>query len=303
MLFLSRRDVERCLDPAALLDAVSEGLQALSAGAFEAPPRAGVQVPAGALLTMAGARAGGPIAVKLVGVFPGNAQLRLETHQATICLFDATTGRCLAVMDGEHITALRTAAAAALAVRALARPDARTLAIVGGGVQARAHLRMLPLVREFAEVRVIARDPQAAARLGATAAAAPGDADVICLVTSAPDPVLRAADVTPGTHVSSVGYAPPRGELDPELARTGRLFVETRGAFDPPPAGAPELAGLDPSAATELGDVLAGRAPGRTSPTEITVYKAMGHIAEDAAAAELAYRAALAAGAGTDVAL
>lgn len=301
MLLLSRREVEQCLDPAALLDAVGEGLQALSADAFEAPPRAGVQVPAGALLTMAGARAGGPIAVKLVGVFAGNAELGLETHQATICLFDATTGRALAVMDGEHITALRTAAAAALAVRALARPGARTLAIVGSGVQARAHLRMLPLVRDFAEVRIVARDPHAADRLGGTRADAPGDADVICLVTSSPDPVLRAADVAPGTHVSSVGYAPPRGELDPELARTGRLFVETRGAFAPPPAGAGELAGLDPAAATELGDVLAGRAPGRHDDAEITVYKAMGHVAEDAAAAELAYRAALEAGLGTEV--
>jgi ornithine cyclodeaminase/alanine dehydrogenase-like protein (mu-crystallin family) len=303
MRILSRRDIEACLDPAALLDAVSEGLQALSAGAFDAPPRAGVQVPAGALLTMAGARAGAPIVVKLVGVFPGNAALGLESHQATISLFDSGTGRCLAVMDGEHITALRTAAAAALAVRALAREDARTLAVVGSGVQARAHLRMLPLVREFAEVRLVARDPRAAERLGATAADAPGDADVICLTTSAPDPVLRAADVTPGTHVSSVGYAPPRGELDPALARGGRLFVETRGAFAPPPAGAGELAGLDPAAATELGDVLAGRAPGRTSRDEITVYKAMGHVAEDAAAAELAYRAALEAGLGTDVSL
>lgn len=303
MLLLSRREVEQCLDPAALLDAVGEGLQALSAGAVDAPPRAGVHVPAGALLTMAGVRSGGPVVVKLVGVFPGNAELELETHQAAICLFDATTGRLLALMDGEHITALRTAAAAALAVRALARPDARTVAIVGSGVQARAHLTMLPLVRDFAEVRIVARDPRAAERLGGTPADAPGDADVVCLVTSSPEPVLRAADVAPGTHVSSVGYHPPRGELDPELARTGRLFVETRGAFAPPPAGAGELAGLDPSAATELGEVLAGRAPGRRADAEITVYKAMGHVAEDAAAAELAYRAALDAGLGTEVEL
>src|SRR4051812_17419928 len=303
MLILSRRDVEACLDPAALLEAVSEGLQALSAGAVTAPPRQAVPAEDGALLTMPGRRAGGPFVVKLVGLFAGNASLGLETHQAVIALLDATTGRCLAVMDGEHITALRTAAAAALAVRALARPDARTLAVVGAGVQARAHLRMLPLVRDFADVRLVARDPQAAERLGVSAAAAPGDADVICLTTSAPDPVLRAADVAPGTHVSSVGYSPPRGELDPELARTGRLFVETRGAFAPPPAGAGELAGLDPAAATELGDVLAGRAPGRRDDAEITVYKAMGHVAEDAAAAELAYRAALDAGLGTEVAL
>src|SRR3954452_6016182 len=301
MLILSRREVEACLDPAALLDAVGAGLQALSAGAVDAPPRTGVQSEHGSLLTMAGRRDGGPFVVKLVGVFSGNAALGLESHQAVIALFDATTGRCLAVMDGEHITALRTAAAAALSVRALAREDARVAAIVGSGVQARAHLRMLPLVRDFAEIRLIARDPAAAARLGAVPADEPGDAGVICLTTSSSTPVLRAADVRPGTHVTSVGYAPPGGELDPALAAVGRLFVESRVAFAPPPAGCAELAGLDPSAGVELGEVLSGRAPGRTSASEITVYKAMGHIAEDAAAAELVYRAALDAGAGTHV--
>src|SRR4051794_8380363 len=270
MRLLSRHDVEACLDPATLLEAVAGAMQALSAGAVTAPPRSGVEVPAGAPLTMPGHRAGGPVVVKLVGVFPGNVALGLESHQAVICLFDATTGRCLAVMDGEHITALRTAAAAALAVGACAREDARMLAIVGSGVQARAHLRMLPLVRDFAEVRLVARDPAAAERLGVPAADAPGDADVVCLATSAPDPVLRAADVAAGTHVSSVGYAPPRGELDPALAASGRLVVESRtAAFAPPPAGAAELAGLDPDRALELGEILAGRAPGRVSDEEI----------------------------------
>src|SRR3954451_8750099 len=203
MLILSRREVESCLDPAALLDAVSAGLQALSAGAGDAPPRTAVRSEHGSLLTMPGRREGGPFVVKLVGVFAGNAALGLAGHQAVIALFDAGTGRCLAFMDGEHITALRTAAAAALSVRALARADASVAAIVGSGVQARAHLRMLPLVRDFAEIRIVARDAGAAARLGAPAAAAPGDAGVICLTTSASEPVLRAADVAPGTHVSS----------------------------------------------------------------------------------------------------
>jgi ornithine cyclodeaminase/alanine dehydrogenase-like protein (mu-crystallin family) len=301
MLFLSRRDVEACLDPRALLDAVSAAMQALSAGAVTAPPRSGVQLDAGALLTMPGHRAGGPIVVKLVGVFNGNVALGLEAHQAVICLFDAGTGRCLALMDGEHITALRTAAAAALAVRECARDDARTLAIVGSGVQARAHLRMLPLVRDF-DLRLVARDPGAAERLGVPAADAPGDADVICLTTSSPDPVLSLAEVSPGTHVSSVGFAPPRGELDPELAAAARLVVESRAAaFAPPPAGCGELAGLSPERALELGEVLSGRAVGRESAEEITVYKAMGHVAEDAAAAELAYEAALEAGLGRSV--
>ncbi|HET6548812.1 MAG TPA: hypothetical protein VFG79_10165, partial [Solirubrobacter sp.] len=251
---------------------------------------------------MAGRRAGAPVAVKLVGVFPGNAELGLDPHPATICLLDASTGRALAVMDGEAITGLRTAAAAALSVRALARSDARVLAVVGSGVQARAHLRLLPLVRDFTDVRLVARDPDAPARLGVAAGGTDG-ADVVCLTTSSSSPVLLAADVAPGTHVTSVGFAPPGGELDPALAASARLFVETRQAFSPPPAGCAELAGLDPSSGTELGEVLLGRAPGRSDDSEITVYKAMGHVAEDAAAAELVYRTALDRGAGRSLEL
>ena len=120
---------------------------------------------------------------------------------------------------------------------------------------------MLPLVRPFSDVRLVARDPAAAERLGVAAGSVEG-ADVICLTTSSSSPVLSVADVAPGVHVTSVGFAPPGGELDPALAAAARLFVETRQAFAPPPAGCAELAGLDPSSGTELGEVLAGRAPG-----------------------------------------
>src|SRR3954462_10184622 len=100
VLFLTRADVEAALEPEALLDAVAEGFQALSSGAVAAPPRQGIDLPDGAFLTMPGRRAGGPVVVKLVGLFAGNAAQGLDTHPAVICLFDATTGHCLAVMDG-----------------------------------------------------------------------------------------------------------------------------------------------------------------------------------------------------------
>jgi ornithine cyclodeaminase/alanine dehydrogenase-like protein (mu-crystallin family) len=119
------------------------------------------------------------------------------------------------------------------------------------------------------------------------------------LTTSSPVPVVSLADVAVGAHVTSVGFAPPGGELDPALARAGRLVVESRQAFLPPPAGCAELVGV--RGGVELGEVLAGRAVGRAGADEITVYKAMGHIAEDVAAAELAYRAALELGVGTHV--
>jgi ornithine cyclodeaminase/alanine dehydrogenase-like protein (mu-crystallin family) len=289
VLVLLRADVEALLEPAALVEAVAGAFRSLSLGEVVAPARQGVEVERGAVLTMPGRLGGGPVVVKLVGVFPQAA----NTHPALICLLDSETGRALAVMDGDYVTAMRTAAGSALSVRLAAREDRRVLAVVGSGVQARAHLRLL--APGFEEIRVSARDGAVAERLAAEfggRVAPPGDADVICLTTGAPEPVLAAGDVVPGAHVTSVGYAPPGGELDPVLAREGRLLVETRGAFAPPPAGCAELAGLDPASATELGEILLGRRPGRTARDEITVYKAMGHVVEDIVAAELVYAAA-----------
>jgi ornithine cyclodeaminase/alanine dehydrogenase-like protein (mu-crystallin family) len=300
MLVLTRAEVEGLISADALIEAVAGGFRAVSSGEMDAPARQGVAADGGTVLTMPGRRAGGPVVVKLVGLFPG----RDPSHPAMLCVIDASTGLPLALMDGGWITAMRTAAAAALSVRLSARADARVLAVVGSGVQARAHLSLL--APRFESVRVSARDGAAAARLadefGGVAEGVAG-ADVICLTTGASAPVVRAGEIAPGTHVTSVGYAPPGGELDPALARSGRLFVETRGAFAPPPAGCAELEGLDPASATELGEVLLGRAVGRASANEITVYKAMGHVAEDAAAAELAYRLAVERGVGREVEL
>jgi ornithine cyclodeaminase/alanine dehydrogenase-like protein (mu-crystallin family) len=126
-------------------------------------------------------------------------------------------------------------------------------------------------------------------------------ADVVACCTDAREPVLEAAWLAPGAHVSSVGgtFGP---ELDPAVIRAGRVFVEWRGAVtSPPPAGAHELQGLDPADVTEIGEVLAGTRPGRASPEELTVYKSTGHAVEDAAAADLVHRRALEAGAGVTV--
>jgi ornithine cyclodeaminase/alanine dehydrogenase-like protein (mu-crystallin family) len=129
-------------------------------------------------------------------------------------------------------------------------------------------------------------------------------ADVVALCTHSGTPVIRKEWLAAGTHVTSVGFAPPEGELDREVARTASLFVESRSAaFQPPPAGCLELAGLDPEGAAEMGEVLLGSRPGRRSPDEITVYKSMGHAVEDLAAAGLVYRAAVGAAAGTVVEL
>jgi alanine dehydrogenase len=313
ILVLDRASVERLLDLGDLMEALADGFRALTRGEVVAPDRNQLAMPDGAfLLSMPGRMGDGLMAVKVVTLFESNAAAGVPAHLATIGLYDPETGVCRAFMDGTYITAIRTSAAAALACDLLARRDARVLAIVGSGVQAEHHLRTFPMVRDLAEIRIAAlrhdearrlaeRDPRARAMDGVEEAVR--GADLVALVTSAGQPVIDPAWLRPGAHVSSVGYKPPDGELPPELARTGHLFVETRKALEPPPVGCAELRGLGPGAATELGELLLGRAPGRRDADEITVYKAMGHVVEDIAAAELVVAAARRAGVGTSVAL
>lgn len=313
VLILDRAVVERLLDPRELMDALAEGFRALTRGDVVAPDRNQLAMPGGDfLLSMPGRMGDGLMAVKVVTLFESNVAAGVPAHLATIGLYDAATGACRAFLDGTYITAVRTSAAAALACDLLARRDARVLAIVGAGVQAEHHLRTFPLVREFDEIRVAALRVDEAARIAGghpRARAVDGareavrDADVVALTTNAGEPVIDPAWLRPGAHVSSVGYKPPGGELPRELAAGGHLFVETRRALAPPPVGCAELAELDPSAATELGELLLGGAPGRREDEELTVYKAMGHVVEDIAAAELVLAAARREGAGTTVAL
>jgi ornithine cyclodeaminase/thiomorpholine-carboxylate dehydrogenase len=238
----------------------------------------------------------------MVCVFEGNLAIDLPNHLAMINLFDAATGVPLCLMDGTYITGIRTAAAAVLSVRHLARPDARVATIVGAGVQAREHLKLLPLVRDFDEIfvaslhfedaqKLAARNPKATAVSNVEAAVR--CSDIVCLASHAYLPVIEADWVRPGTHVSSVGYAPPLGELPIALARDHKLYVEDDAAFETPPVGCGELKDIHPAHAIRLGDALLGKRPLRENDREITVYKAMGIAMEDLVAAELVYRHAL----------
>ena len=254
----------------------------------------------------------GILETKLVSVFPHNHDRGLPSHQALIALFDAVNGTPLAIMDGTHITAVRTGAATAVSTRVLARSDARVLAVLGAGVQGRSHRGAHARVRDFSEIRVASRNPDHARALadefGATAAAsfeeAAQGADVVCFCTDATTPFSEPGWFRPGAHVTSVGSSAGGPELDSGTIRAaGLLVVEHRDAFKPYPGGAHELQGLDPAAAAELGEVISGSRPGRTSPEQLTVYKSMGHAVEDAVAADLVYSAARAQGAGTEIAL
>ena len=311
MLVLSQAQVRELLDVDELIDALERALVELSAGRSSVPPRTAAFVPdeRGMLASMPG-YVDGVLATKLVSVFHHNAELGLPSHQGVIAVFDSANGTPLALMDGAYITAVRTGATSAVSTRALAREDAKVLAVVGGGVQGRSHLEAARRVRDFDEIRVASRNPQSAAALAADfgALVAPSieeavrGADVVCLCTQASEPVIRREWLAGGAHVTSVGSAI---ELDAATVEAADLLaIESRAsAFQPFPAGAKELAGRDPEAAVELGEVLSGTRPGRTRATQLTVYKSTGHAVEDAAAAALVLRRAQQEGVGTIVGL
>ena len=307
ILFLGPEDVATLLDPVALLESLAGTFAAASRGEMNAPPRTHLSLAdGGGLLVMPGHRPGWDPIVKHVGMYEANLARGLPHHPATICAFDEETGVLRAVLDATHLTAVRTAGAAALSIALAARADARVAAVIGAGPVAAAHLTVLTAVRDLDEIRVASRSPADARRLaeahGARAVdgieAAVCGADVVCLCTSAREPVLARDWLAAGVHISSVGYAPPGGELDPWLPRTGRLLVETRDAFAPPPAGCAELAGIDPASAAELGEVVMGERIGRAGDDELTVFKSMGTVVEDVAAAGVVLRRAAELGVG-----
>jgi alanine dehydrogenase len=310
MLVLTRAQVRELLDLDLLLDALERAFVELSAGRTSVPPRIAANTQRGFLAAMPG-YADGVLEAKLVSVFPDNHAAGLPSHQATIAVFDDETGSPLALLDGTEITAARTGASSAVSTRALARDDARVLAVLGAGVQGHSHIEAARRVRDFDEIRVASRSTEHARALAEEIGGVAVDsfeeaargAHVVCACTDAGEPVLSAEWLDPGTHVTSVGASREGPELDRATVTAGLLVVESRVAFEPYPAGAHELQGLDPESAVELGEVLAGTREGRTSPEQITVYKSMGHAVEDAAAAGLVYRRAREQGIGTDVEL
>ena len=328
MRVLSRREVEALLDLDRLVEALAGAMADLSAGTASMPPRIAARVPRqeGILGAMpAYLPSSGALAAKLVTLFPKNAALGLHTHQAAILAFDPDTGTPLALMDGTYITAVRTAAGSALATRYLARPEAAVLAVLGTGVQARAHLRALARERGWADVRVAGRDETKARALADELSAALGlpiravasyrealaGADVACAATHSPEPVVRREWVAAGTHLNSVGLSPEGPEVDAATVVDALVVVESRQqALAPWPTGLLELVGplrdglITPEHIhAELGELVTGARPGRTSAEQITLYKSAGVAVQDAAAAALVLAAAAEQGAGTEIEL
>ncbi len=232
-----------------------------------------------------------------------------------VLLYSAADGRLLAMMEGDLFGQLRTGAASAIATRLLARPDARSLAVIGSGKQARAQVLAVRAVRLIERITVFSRSPErreAFARALAeetgrtvqatsTAVQCVEDADVIVTITKSAEPVLHSEWVAAGAHVNAAGAnSADRREIDPALVlRAARKVTDDREQAKIEAAEFRDLAAedrLDWSEIDELGDVLVGKAPGRTSPTDVTLFKSLGIGVEDVAFAECVYRRALAAG-------
>jgi ornithine cyclodeaminase len=320
VLVLSRSEVEGLLDLDGLRVAIAAAMVELSAGRVSMPARIAALVPGrDALLAAMPAYlpSSGALATKLVSLFPRNTDR--PSHQAVIIVFDSDNGSPLALMDGEAITAARTAAGSALATDLLARKDAQRLVIVGTGVQARAHLRAVSRVRKFGAITVVGRDVDKAKALAMEFAGsfrevgadgsierAVREADVVCACTHSAEPVVRREWLKPGAHVTSVGYNTAGREVDGATFRDALVVIESRSAtLAPPPTGSNDIAmAIAEGAMTrehvhaEIGELVSGARPGRTDAQQITLYKSVGVAVQDAAAAALVLEAARKSGVG-----
>ena len=291
-LYLNEEQVRKNLRMVDLIPAMEKSLIDFSDGKVTQPVRSVISVdPPGGFFGLMPALAEG-LGVKIVTFYPPNAQRDIPTHMATILLVDPETGTPLAVMDGRLITEMRTAAVSAAATKLLASPDAKVLAILGSGVQARSHIEALRLVRNYEEIRVWSPTPanaeQLAKEIGGKAMPAEEavrDADVVVTVTSSKTSILRGAWLKRGCHVNAVGACRPDWrELDDDAMRNV-LFVDSRaGAMQE--SGDVILSGAKIYA--ELGEALAAKVPSRGN--ETTIFKSLGMAVEDIAAALLVYR-------------
>jgi len=258
------------------------------------------------------------VGVKVIAAFPANFGSEYDTHQGVVLFFDTERGLLRAIVDATSITAIRTAAVSGLVTDLLARPDAGDLAIIGAGTQAHTHLQAMRVVRPLRRVRVYSVPAESAARfaeresrltgltveVAATAEEAVAGADLICTTTTASEPVVLGAWVSPGAHINAVGaYTPATRELDSELVAGARLYADRRESLlsESGEFLIPKGEGLfgDEHIVGEIGEVLTGKAPGRTSTGEITLFKSLGIAIEDLAAAHHVYTKAKESGLGT----
>ena len=301
LLVLGEEEVRQLLSVDECIEAMADVLARLAHGELQQPLRSITRAADGASMLglMPAHRSGdrSTWSLKEIVVVPDNPTRGLDPHQGAVLLHDGATGQLRAVLNASPITEIRTAAVSAVATRALARPGAGVVAILGGGVQARSHAAAMRAVLPDAEIRTWTRaggdSPESTLR----------GADVVCTCTSAREPIVRREWLAPGAHVNAVGSSQPSArELDAETVAAATLVVDRReSALNE--AGDLLLAGFgEERIAAELGDVLTGAHPGRSSEDELTVFKSLGLAVEDLAAAELVVRRAREQGIGIEVA-
>jgi ornithine cyclodeaminase/alanine dehydrogenase-like protein (mu-crystallin family) len=321
LIVLTQRDIVELLPMDDCINVMANALGALARGESMVPLRTMMRLPNQSdifalMPAYAGARPDGArpaIGAKVISVFPGNHGTTLDSHQGAVLLFSAGNGALEAVLDATAITSIRTAAVSALATKLLAREDARDLAIIGSGVQARMHLEAIPLVRNIDRVRIWSRNKNnarslrdrfaPAAEVLDTAEEAVRDASIICVATSSSEPVVRGEWIAPGAHLNVVGSATPRArEVDSATVKRSRLFVDSRvGALN---EAGDVLIPLQEGEITpehiiaEIGEIIIGLRSGRQSASEITLFKSLGLAIEDLAAAQFVHARAEQRGAG-----
>jgi ornithine cyclodeaminase/alanine dehydrogenase-like protein (mu-crystallin family) len=293
LVFLDEADVRSVLGMDELIGAMETALIDYSAGRVVQPHRQILPVPGRGGFFAAMPAVGEGVGVKLVTFYPGNADRGIHTHQAVIVLFEPQTGTLLSVMDGRAITEMRTAAVSAVATKALASADAKILAVLGTGLQARIHVDALERVRSFEEIRIWGRSPQKAAALAeevggraTSAEAAVRGADVVVTATAAKEAILAGNWLKPGAHVNAVGWNTNTGrELD-DSAMGNLVIVESREGTA---AESGNIRGSGATVYAEIGEVLAGVKP--VDPARTTIFDSVGMAIEDVAAALLVWNA------------
>ena len=324
LLVLSSGAVRSVLGYSECADAMRQALIARSRGEVFQPLRTVLRPPAAPGLMglmpayQQGQQAG--YGLKAICITPGNPGAGLDTHQGIVLLSSSATGEPLAVLNASAVTEIRTAAVSAVATSLLANADADVLAIIGTGVQAKAHLHAIVGTRPLAEVRVAGSSNDKAAKFAAEMAGSVGagtrlvpaasvraaveDAGIVVTATNSAEPVLRRDWLSPGVHINAVGACLPTiRELDTATVADAALFADSREsviaeAGDYVLAAADGAVGPDHIQA-EIGDLLARGERGRTGEREITVFESLGLAVEDLAAANVAYQAAIERGAGT----
>lgn len=325
-LIVNQSEVARLLPLDKCMGVMADALKALATGSALNPLRTKLSLLDGSgLLSMMPGYLGAATAalgVKVITVFPGNWGTPYDLHQGAVLLFETQHGRLQAIMDATAITSIRTAAVSGVATRLLARDDAHDLAVLGSGVQATAHLAAMLLVRKIRRIRVWSVPHDHAVQFAAresrkhsisievmeSAQKAVDGADLICTCTSTTEPVLFGRWIAPGAHINAMGSSiPTTRELDTEAVVKSRLFVDRRestineaGDFLFPKH---EGAITDAHIRGEIGEILAGRLPGRTSAAEVTLFKSLGLGIEDVASARYIYDRAVEQGLGTEVEL